>query len=134
MSSSVTTTKTIRIKNETNEYFKHKKLNRAVDSLADLLKNGQLLFDDNALSIGCVHQTEPQNKDYESICEMADLLRVTTDELLKAVNELLESGKLYYSNGQLINETYEELEEVCQKRGIDIEGIIYKVIRDIENG
>ena len=79
-------------------------------------------------------EKKPAKTDYESIVEMAGLMRVEPDTLLKAINELLESGQLYYQNGKLINPMYEELESICKEKKINIENIIYKVIRDIENG
>ena len=43
--------KTIRVRNETLEYFRDKKLNRAVDSLSELLRRGVLEFDGENLIV-----------------------------------------------------------------------------------
>ena len=77
---------------------------------------------------------EKKRDDYESIVEMAGLMRVEPGTLLRAINELLESGELYYSQGKLVNPTYEEFEKVCEERKINRDNLLYKVIRDIENG
>ena len=69
--------------------------------------------------------------DYESICEMANLMRVTPDALLGAINRELEEGTLYYSDGRLINARYEEFESVCESRNLDIDKTLEKVVREI---
>lgn len=133
MASTKTTTKTIRIDNETAEYFKGKPLNRAVESLCELLKSGRLTLDGEEIKLGktsekgqnCTHL----NKDYESIAEMASLMQVSTGGLLKALNDALEEGSLYYSNGKLINPRYEEFERACGDRNIDM--ILESVIRSL---
>lgn len=132
MASTTTTTRTIRIKNETEAYFKDKALNRAVDSLAELLKNGSLKFDGETIQI--MGGRKEEKTDCDSILEMACLMRVDVDYLLKLIKDLLENGDLVYSNGKLVNPTYEELEAVCDEKKINKENLIYKVIRDIENG
>ena len=145
MASTRTTTRTIRISNEAAEYFKEKALNRAVESLYGLLTGGTLSFDGDELKVGCVHQNSeksssgtPENdkrvctpdKDYESICEMANLMRVEPGVIIEQIKELLESGELYISHGRLVNPRYEEFESLCERKKWDADKIIDKVVRE----
>ena len=141
MASTRTTTRTIRIENEAAEYFKGKPLNRAVESLYGLLRSGEMSFDGEKLSItstgktsGCTQKnTEnlytPIKKSLDSIGEMASLMQVSTDGLLTALNEALEEGTLYYSNGKLVNPLYEEFERAC--KGKDKKRILDGLIRSL---
>jgi len=150
MASSITTTRTIRITNETAEYFKEKPLNRAVESLYGLLTDGTLTFDGDDLKVGCVHQNQknevengpvctpksdevctPKRDNYELIAEMATLMRVDIDKVLRDIRELLESGELYYSNGTLRNSRYEEFENLCEAKHVSVEKVLLKVMREI---
>lgn len=72
--------------------------------------------------------------DYESIEEMANLMRVPTGQLLSCVKDLLERGELYYSKGKLRNPRYEEFEDICSEKKLNADGLMYKFVRDIENG
>lgn len=140
MSSSKTTTKTIRIANEVAEYFKDKALNRAVESLYGLLTTRRLSFDGEDLKVECTHQNSDsvvpseEKTDLSDLSEMAELMRVTTEKILADIKTLIEDGTLYYENGRLVNPRYDELERICERRKIDIDNLISKVIRDVENG
>ena len=90
-----------------------------------------LLIEQNG---GTPIEKKAEKTDLDSISEMAALMRVDVDYLLKLIKDLLENGDLVYSNGKLVNPTYEELEAVCDEKKINKENLIYKVIRDIENG
>lgn len=133
MASTKTTTKTIRIDNETAEYFKEKPLNRAVESLCGLLRSGTLTFDGEELKVENAPTESPKRThpktDLESIAEMARLMQVSTEGLLTALNEALEEGTLYYSNGKLVNPRYEEFERACGDR--DIDKILNSMIRSL---
>lgn len=151
MGSTRTTTKTIRIANEVAEYFEKKPLNRAVESLYGLLTSGKLKFDGENLSVECTHQNLEKSSsgtpeiiekvytldknipksDYESLAEMANLMRVSTDKLLSDFKDMIENGDLYYSGGKLRNPTYEEFENICESRGQKVENILTKVIRNM---
>ena len=69
--------------------------------------------------------------DYESLAEMANLMRVSTDKLLSDFKDMIENGDLYYSGGKLRNPTYEEFENICESRGQKVENILTKVIRNM---
>lgn len=74
------------------------------------------------------------NKDYESISEMANLMRVSTEKLFADFRDLLENGDLYYTNGKLRNPRYEELEDLAERKGANLDKILSKVVRELENG
>ena len=78
--------------------------------------------------------TPQRNEDFESIGEMASLMRVTTEKLLSDIREMIENGELYYMNGKLRNPYFAELEDICERKKIDIESLLAKVVRDVENG
>ena len=69
--------------------------------------------------------------DYESISEMASLMRVSEEKILKDIKDLLESGELYYSNGTLRNARYEEFENICEAKKQDIDKVLMKIIREM---
>lgn len=154
MASTRTTTRTIRIDNETAEYFKDKALNRAVESLCGHLTSGKLKFDGEEIEIECTHQNEknqvknsektaecthrkdekvytPSKTAMESVSEMANLMRVPTEKLLDDIKGLLEEGTLYYSNGKLVNPRYEEFERLCELKKQDADKMINNVVRQM---
>ena len=147
MGSTRTTTKTIRIANEVAEYFEKKPLNRAVESLYGLLTSGKLKFDGENLSVECTHQNREKSvqkpievytldknipkSDYESLAEMANLMRVSTDKLLSDFRQLLEDGELYYSENRLVNPRYEDFEQLCRDKKQDPDKMMANVIRQM---
>lgn len=143
MSSSKTTTKTIRIANEVAEYFEKKPLNRAVESLYGLLRTQKISFDGEKLKIECTHQNseksvsaEPKEEenvhtDLAEIESMASLMRVPVEKLVSDFRELLEEGELYYSGNKLVNPRYEEFEQVCEAKKQDPDRMMANVIRQM---
>lgn len=125
MASTITRIKTIRIKNETADYFEEKPLNRIVESLADLLQTGKVSFNGESLVV------KGGNEDLTDIEEMAELMRVPMNKLLSDFRELLEEGTLYYANGKLINPRYEEFEDICLRKKVDIDKTITNVVRQM---
>jgi transcriptional regulator with XRE-family HTH domain len=144
MASTRTTTKTIRISNEVAEFFREKPLNRAVESLYELMAAGSLIFDGEEIKIGCVHQNSEKSAssklendknvctpDYEQIVEMAILMNVTAEKLFSDIKDMLENGELYYSGSRLVNPRYEEFESLCERKKWDIDKTIEKVVREM---
>lgn len=133
MASTTTRVKTIRIKNETVDYFEGKPLNRMVESLYDLLTSGKIEFDGESLVVkGCTptnNRGVPQ--DFEDIEEMADLMRVPTNKLLSDFRQLLEDGTLYYSGVNLVNPRYEEFERLCEAKKQDPDRMMANVVRSM---
>lgn len=127
MASTRTRIKPIRITNETADYFENKPLNRIVENLMDLMKSGKVKFDGEKLIINDISSVQKKN-DYESIAEMASLMKVTTEQLLSDMNELLENGELYYSGGKLRNPIYEDFENRFNEN--EREKILEKVMRE----
>ena len=129
MASTTTRIKPIRIKNETADYFEGKALNRMVESLGDLLRSGRLHFNGENLII-----KGETNLDLADIEEMANLMRVSTETLLADIKTQIENGDLYYTDGKLRNTRYTELENICERKNVNIDNLLMRVIRDIENG
>lgn len=125
MASTITRIKTIRIKNETADYFEEKPLNRIVESLADLLQTGKVSFNGESLVV------KGGNEDLTDIEEMAELMRVPMNKLLSDFRELLEEGTLYYANGKLINPRYSDFEDICLRKKVDIDKTITNVVRQM---
>jgi len=130
MASTKTRIKPIRIKNETADYFENKPLNRMVESLEELLRSGKVRFDGENLIV----KGSSANADLSDLAEMAELMRVSTEKILSDIKDMIEEGTLYYENGELINPRYAELESVCERKNVNIDNLLMKVIRDIENG
>lgn len=70
------------------------------------------------------------DKDYDSICEMANLMRVEPGVIIEQIKDLLESGELYISHGRLVNPRYEEFESLCERKKWDADKIIDRVVRE----
>lgn len=70
----------------------------------------------------------PSKSEYELIDEMASLMRVETNDLLRIIRDMLEEGTLYYSNGKLINPVYEDFENAFTEE--QRERILEKAIND----
>ena len=130
MASTTTRIKPLRIKNDTADYFEKKPLNRMVESLEELLRSEKVRFDGENLIV----KGSDSNIDLSDIEEMANLMRVPTEKILSDIKEMIEEGTLYYENGKMILPRYAELESVCERKGVNIDNLLTKVIRDIENG
>lgn len=101
-----------------------------VESLEELLRSGKVRFDGENLIV----KGSDSNIDLSDLSEMANLMRVPTEKILSDIKDMIEEGTLYYENGKLINPRYEELELVCERKNVNIDNLLMKVIRDIENG
>lgn len=128
MPSTITRPKSIRIKNEAADYFDSRPLNKMINSLYEQMVSGEIEFDGEKL-ITKGSSKKDEKTPYESILEMASLMQVTPEILFEALNEALEEGTLYYSNGKLVNPRYEEFERACGDRNID--KILESMIRSL---
>ena len=153
--------KTIRVRNETLEYFKDKKLNRAVDSLSELLKRGVLAFDGENLSVvgkgvdGTPAAPYSSSADSDSaksvsnvptdyisldneigkdlVC-MLNTYKKKPDDFVKDVHGLLESGSLIYENGKLKVEVgfdYDPFLEFCRKHNARPKKVFENIMEEI---
>ena len=89
-----------------------------LELIESVMKKENTTFN-NAVHLLINNTKEDKKTDLESIAEMARLMQVSTEGLLTALNEALEEGTLYYSNGKLVNPRYEEFERACGDRNID---------------
>lgn len=152
MGSTKTTLRTVRLTNEVAEFFEKKPLNRVVEDVYELIRQGEIKFDGENIKVECTHQNEKKpekivecahpktekvctpDENYNSICEMAGLLRIEPAHLFEALNTELEEGTLYLSNGRLRSQRYEEFENTCERKHVNIDNLLMRVIRDVENG
>lgn len=114
-----------------------------LEIIEDLMKKEDTTFNKavHLLISGVVHPKNTvkvvpseEKTDLSDLSEMAELMRVTTEKILADIKTLIEDGTLYYENGRLVNPRYDELERICERKKIDIDNLISKVIRDVENG
>ena len=85
MSSKVSSLKTLRLRNETVEYFRGKPLNRYVDSLVELIERGEIEEEGDRLKCGC------DVKGFKEVCKRAgcssDLMMI---EIIKGIESEIE--------------------------------------------
>ena len=133
MASYKTTTKTIRILNETADYFKDKQLNRAVDSLKDLLEEGSLSFDGEKISI-CVDTSLAGDE----LLSMLNCFKKSESEFLDDVTKLMNDGSLTYENGKLIavstpnlGDYHDKFLEWCSKKKADPQKVLDNIMERV---
>ena len=149
MGSTKTTLRTVRLTNEVAEFFEKKPLNRVVEDIYELIRRGEIKFDGENIKVECTHQNEKKpekivecahpktekvctpDENYNSICEMAGLLRIEPAHLFEALNTELEEGTLYLSNGRLKCQRYEEFERICEEKKQSPDKVIMNVIRQM---
>ena len=80
-----------------------------------------------------VHPKEPKEPktDLEQIEEMANLMRVEPDKLIRDIKDMMEEGTLYYSDGKLRNPAYEEFENRCAEKKIPIDRVLSKIMQTL---
>ncbi len=69
--------------------------------------------------------------DISDVEEMASLMRVPTETLLRDIRIMLENGELYYSGNKLVNPHYEEFEQLCELKKQPIDKVIGNIIRQM---
>ena len=149
MASTKTRTKTIRLANETAEYFEKLPLNRIVECVHSLLERGELELDGEGIKISSksgVHtdimsQTEKISSSANDILtdfdEMASCSGISLEELVSGLFSLLEDGMIVIENGELSVVTPEwatEFENVCHDLCIPVEKAADGAIKALKRG
>lgn len=138
MASTTTTTKTIRIKNETAEFFQGKALNRAVDSLCERLKSGALTFDGEDIGVhtkgesGLPHGIKRETLD--DLATMCTFMGGSMEKMLQLFDEAANSGDVYYEGGRLVGRPPIDLDrflEKCREVGADPQKVLDKATAGI---
>lgn len=91
--SKISSPKTIRLKNETIEYFEGKPLNRLIDSLAENIKSGDIEVMGEEIRVRGGAEGVPKKvvKDLELIGKFEDM---TFGEMFKELHRALDEGEI----------------------------------------
>lgn len=132
MASTITRTKTIRIANETADYFEDKPLNRIVENVHELMKSGKASFDGQSLKFDVDTDVDTMNE----LEEMALCFGMTGEELLHQTVESLNEGTVTVNEGKLVGYTpwVEKFESVCHDLCIPVEKACEIAIKALRNG
>lgn len=142
MSSYITQTRTIRIKNETAEYFKGKAMNRAVDSMCAMIERGELEFDgENLRVVGGVHTGKCSDKKSvfgsekgKDLEEMLKCCEKSANEFADDVHDLMENGELVYEKGVLkvdVGLDVESFRAWCRSKNANPKIVFDNILKEI---
>lgn len=145
MSSTKTTTRTIRIDLETAEYFKEKPLNRYVEGLYKCIQSGEIKEQDDGISVHTSDNNEVQKpkkpstdsvytNDLKELLSYAPLFRMPEEEYVSKLKEAIDNGVLMEENGKFIGVCQYDmsvLEEKCKQSGMSVQGVIDKMTKMI---
>lgn len=138
MASTKTSTKTIRIANETAEYFEGKPLNRAVECIHRLLENGKLTFDGEEIKISGDMGVHTGSKDDMAVLdEMAMCFGVSSEEMLSKVVEALENGEFTFVGGRIVaveEPWVDAFRETCHDLCIPVDKACESAIKALRRG
>ena len=136
MASTKTRTKTIRIANETADYFEDKPLNRMVECVHELLESGKARFDGEKFIFSAEGVDTAKNSWLKDIEEMVVLCGGTLEGFLKDVDECLTEGTLVVNEGKMaLPKIYtEEFEQVCHDKCLDPQSVLDKATKAVERG
>ena len=135
MASTITRRKTIRIANETDDYFKDKPLNRMVECLQRLLECGRLSWDGEELIVN--DKVRLPDKLVDELEEIGGYFNMTAEEMIREFIRLLNEGEIVYEDKTLYAlapEWVEEIENKCKAKGLTVETVIAKVLDMIDRG
>ena len=136
MASTKTRTRTVRISNESADYFEKLPLNRVIESVYTLILEKTVSFDGENLKILQKSGLKP-NEDLKEIESMANFFGLSTEELLKGMCAGLMDGNLTVENGNVVGIpeiNLDELEEICHERGIEPQEAIDKLVLTMKKG
>lgn len=128
MASTITKTKTIRIANDTADFFEGKALNRLVECVHHLIESGKMTFDGEELKI--MNDTP----EYEDLNGMVELFGMTMDDFIQQSDVALSEGVLTISEGKLVcvlPEWAEKLSDACHELGYDVEKIVDSAVKSL---
>lgn len=148
MSSTKTTTRTIRIKNETAAYFEGRPLNRYVDSLCRCVQNGEVELNGEEI---CVHKGLSQqknggfdsvhidNKVMEDIDLMCSLYGIEISKFMEMVCTFMNDGYITIEDGKMVTMDSDGIDlsvikDVCHRKHLDIQKTIDKCAERVRTG
>lgn len=131
MSSTKTKTKTIRIANDTADYFSGQALNRLVESVHHMILSGELSFDGENLKIS------GSGSSYEDLISMLDFYGCSFDELIQQIDTAMNLGTLTINDNKLtvvLPGWAEKLSDACHELGYDVEKIVESAVKSLGKG
>lgn len=140
MSSTKTKTKTIRIANDTADYFSGQALNRLVESVHHMILSGELSFDGENLKIsdsGSVHTIDTHSDSYSDLISMLDFYGCSFDELIRHIDTAMNLGTLTINDNKLtvvLPGWAEKLSDACHELGYDVEKIVDSAVKSLGKG
>lgn len=135
MASAKTTTKTIRVANETEEYFKNLPLNRMVECLHGLLESGRLRWNGEELIVN--EKAVISDKLIADLEEIGGYFHMTVEELIKEFVRMLNEGEISCEKKVLscaLPIEVLKLRFACEKAGVTLDDVCKKVTGMIERG
>ena len=146
MASYKTRTKTIRIKNEVDDYFSGKPLNRAIESLYEKIKTGEVGMDsDGKLTIMGVYterksvnrEMEISDDDYPEFKSMVGFMGGEREFFHALVGFMSEGAIINGRNGYELHDMSletEEFKEMCREKGLDPQTVLNKATQSVKRG
>ena len=146
MASYKTRTKTIRIKNEVDDYFSGKPLNRAIESLYEKIKSGEIGMDsDGNLTIMGVYterksvnrEMEISDDDYPEFKSMVGFMGGEREFFHALVGFMSEGAIINGRNGYELHDMSletEEFKEMCREKGLDPQAVLNKATQSVKRG
>ena len=146
MASYKTRTKAIRIKNEVDDYFSGKPLNRAVESLCEKIKTGEIGMDsDGNLTVMGVHTegeigtktVDISDEDYPEFKSMVGFMGGER-EFFHAIVGFMSDGAILNGRGGYeirdLSLDTEEFKEMCREKGLDPQTTLNKATNSVKRG
>ena len=136
MASTKTRTRTVRISNESADYFEKLPLNRVIESVYTLILEKAMSFDGENLKILQKSGLKP-NEDLKEIESMANFFGLSTEELLKGMCAGLMDGNLTVEKGKVVgipDINLENFKDACHLINKEPQEMLDKVVGLIEKG
>lgn len=136
MSSNRTSTRTVRITNESQEFFREKPLNRYIEWLYEMISEGKIEEKDGNLSVH-TSNVEMSEEVYAEIKSMADYFQMSLDEFFLEVCNSMNEGLVVYEGGKFKGEEefdFADLREACYMKGVTLSQAFERLTKMIREG
>lgn len=135
MASTKTTVKTIRLTNETADFFEGKPLNRYVECLHSLIESGKVKMDGDNLKVvsKSIYDSVPPEVT-ANFADLDEILEGGVAGLMVAVNNLIEDGLLNTDYSICGEPWVEKFRDACNAKGLKVENVSEKAILALQKG
>ena len=142
MASTKTRTRTVRISNESADYFEKLPLNKVIESVYTLISEKKAVFDGENLKISeksvLSHSKYNINeKILDDLATMQTFMGGSVEEMIRLFDEAVNEGIINYEHGKLVGVPDIDLnrfKEACHDINRDPQEILDKVVVMIEKG